>query len=188
MRFNEDLWGYSDASRLPDLYQCSGEPVNPRLRRYIFEGELCEFTEDMRAALKKLTLHARIGNIIVMIMAVNCIIYTVIASLQSEKDTSLFMFIIISVLVLVITVFAYREYANNEAVKAADRGEVLCFRYTFYGISQYDILDSENGTTTYYYAKLNDFLVKVSSDERLPNKVVGLVINVKGTEHFYLLT
>lgn len=188
MRLSEDLWGYSDASRLPDLYQCSGEPVNSKLREYIFEGELCEFTEDMRAALKKLTFHARIGNIIVIIMAVNCIIYTVIASLQSEKDTSLLMFIIISILVLVITVFACREYAYNMAVKAADRGEVLCFRYTFYGISRYEILDSENGTTTYYYAKLDDFLVKISSDKRLPNKVVGLVINIKGTDHFYLLT
>lgn len=188
MRLNEDLWGYSDASRLPDLYQCSGEPINPKLRRYIFEGEPCEYNENLRAALKKYTFHARIINMIVMVMAVNCIIFTVIASLQSEKDTSLLMFIIISVLVLVITVFACREYANNAAVKAADRGEVLCFRYTFYGISRYEIFDSENGTTTYYYAKLNDFLVKVSSDERLPNKVVGLVINIKGTDHFYLLT
>lgn len=186
MRLNEDLWGNSDASQLPDLYQCNGEPINPNLKRYIFEGEPCELTEDMRAALKNLTFHARIVNIIVIIMAVNCIIYTVIASIQSKKDMSLFMFIIIGVLVLMIAVFACREYANNVAVKAADRGEVLCFRYTFYGISRY-ILDSENGTTTYYYAKLDDFLVKVSSDKRLPNKVVGLVINVKGTDHFYLL-
>lgn len=188
MRLIEDLWGYSDASRLPDLYQCSGEPVNPKLREYIFEGELCEFTEDMRAALKKLTFHARIGNIIVIILAVIFIIYTAVAFIQSENETSLFMLMIIGVLVLVITVFACREYENNEAVKAANKGEVQCFRYTFYGISQYEILDSENGTTTYYYAKLDDFLVKVSSDEPLPNKVVGLVINVKGTDYFYLLT
>ncbi|MGN0598856.1 MAG: hypothetical protein ACI4JK_03080 [Oscillospiraceae bacterium] len=187
MRFTDDLWDYSDASCLPDLYQCSGEPVNPLLRQYIFEGEFCEYTEDMRAALKKLTLHARIGNIIVIIMAVNFIIYTVAAFIQNEKDTSLFMFIIIGVLVLVIIVFACREYANNEAVKAADRGEVQCFKYTFYGINRYEISDSDEGATTYYYAKLNDFLVKVSSDERLPNKVVGLVINIKGTDHFYLL-
>ena len=120
-------------------------------------------------------------------MAVNCIIYTVAASLQSEKDMSVFAVIIISVLVLLITVFACREYANNVAVKAADRGEAQCFRYTFYGISRYEIPDSEGGTTTYYYAKLDDFLVKVSSDNRLPNKVIGLVIYVKGTEYFYLL-
>ncbi len=187
MRLNEDLWGYSDASQLPDLYQCNGEPVNPRLRRYIFDGEPCEYNNELRAALKKYTFRDRIINIFVMAVMFMLILHTVAASLQSEKDTSLFMFIIISVLVLIITIFACREYANNVAVKAADRGEVQCFRYTFYGISRYEILDSENGTTTYYYAKLNDFLVKVSSDERLPNKVIGLVINVKGTEQFYLL-
>lgn len=137
MRLNEDLWEYSDASRLPDLYQCNGEPVNSKLRRYIFDGEPSEYNEDMRAALKKLTFHARIENIIVMIMAVNCIIYTVAASLQSEKDTPLLMFIIISVLVLLITVFARRECANNVAVKAADRGEVQCFRYTFIRFTEF---------------------------------------------------
>lgn len=188
MRLSEDLWGYSDVSRLPDLYQCSGEPVNPKLKRYIFDGEPCELTDDMRAALKKLTLNARIGNIITIILSVIFIIYTAVAFIQSENETSLFMFMIIGVLVLVITLFACREYENNEAVKAANRGEVQCFRYTFYGINQYEISDSDEGVTTYYFAKLNDFLVKVSSDERLPNNVVGLVINIKGTDHFYLLT
>ncbi|MGN0638000.1 MAG: hypothetical protein ACI4J0_06485 [Huintestinicola sp.] len=187
MRFNEDLREYSDASRLPDLYQCCGEPVDPRLRRYIFDGEPCEYNEKMRSALKKYTFRDRIVNIFVMLIALQLILYTISASLQSEKDMSLFAFIAISVLVLLITVFACREYANNVAVKAADRGEVQCFRYNFYGISRYEISDTENGTTRFYYADLGDFLVKVSSDKQFPSKVIGLVINVKGTEHFYLL-
>lgn len=187
MRLNEDLWDNSDASRLPDLYQCSGEPVNPELRRYIFEGEPWEYTQELRAALKKYTTRSRITNILAIVVAFAFILYTVAAPLQSGKDMSLFMFIIICVLVLLITLCACKVYANNVAVKAADRGEVQCFRYTFYGISRYDIVDSENGTTRYYFARLGDFLVEVSSDKRLPNKVFGLVINVKGTDHFYLL-
>lgn len=117
---------------------------------------------------------------------VSLILYAVAAGLKSEKDASLFLFIIISIFIIIITIFACREYANSIAVKTADKGSVRCYTYTFYGISRFEMM-TDTGTTSYYFANLGDFLVKVPSDKPLPPNVTGLVINIKGTDHFYLL-
>lgn len=184
--YENDLRGNSDISQMPDLFQDNGEPLNPKLRNRILSGTPCEYTPQLREALKKYTFHDRIMNVSIIALMVLLILYTVTAALKSEKDAFLFLFILISVLILIIAVFAYREYANSIAVKTADKGNVRCFTYTFYGISRYEMM-SDTGTTSFYFAKLEDFLVKLPSELHLPPKVTGLVINIKGTDHFYLL-
>jgi len=184
--YENDIWGNSDISQMPDVFQDNGEPVNPKLRDCISSGTPCCYTPEMREALKKYTFHDRIMNLSVIAVMVSLILYAVTAALRSEKDASLFLFILISVLVIIITVFACREYANSIAVKTADKGNVRCYTYTFYGISRYEMM-SDTGTTSFYFAKLGDFLVKIPSDTPLPPDVTGLVINIKGTDHFYLL-
>lgn len=40
---------------MPTFYQENGERVNPRVRRYIFDGIPCEYDAEMQNALRKFT-------------------------------------------------------------------------------------------------------------------------------------
>lgn len=178
----------SDASQLPDLYQCNGEPINPLLRQYIFDGEPCEYSKELKTALEKYILRDRVINIFVIVFMSFAIIKVLPECFKSEKTDTMFALLFtlfMCIVSVIIIVFSYREFANITALKKADSGHAKCFRYTFYGISRYEI-DPQDGTSL-YFANLGEFLVKVSAADSYPIKVCGLVINIKGTEHFYLL-
>ncbi|MCI7766736.1 MAG: hypothetical protein MSJ26_01985 [Oscillospiraceae bacterium] len=184
-KFSNSAWDACELAQMPGVYQENGDKINSCLRKYIFDGEPCEYDETLRAALKKYTRNDRIKNYLVMIMLSMFMAVIAADRIQSGKEPSILMFVILSVYVLIICIFVCREITNNIAVRAADKGEVQCFRYTFYGKLYYET-DPDEGSRT-FYADLGEFLVKLPCNTDIPSRPFGLVINIKGTEHFYLL-
>ncbi|MGN0586981.1 MAG: hypothetical protein ACI4JF_06820 [Oscillospiraceae bacterium] len=174
----------TDIQKMPDMFQENGEPINPRLRKYIYEGEACEFNGELRAALKKYTGHDRVRNIAVIVIMLMIILEAVSLIFQSE-ELSAVPVVIIGILAIIISVFAYREFANGAALRAADRGEVRCFKYTYYAKLRY-VIDPQDGSSL-YFADLGDFMVGISSSTPAAPCAYGLTVNIKGSEHFYFL-
>lgn len=94
-------------------------------------------------------------------------------------------FPILFALLIFAIIGGYGMYANSIAIKEADRGNLFCFKYEFYGKLRY-VIDHEDNSCL-YYANLGDFFVMTTSGTEPGPFVYGVVINVKGTEHFYLL-
>ena len=127
------FWDSSDVSQMPDLYQCNGDPINPLLRQYIFDGEPCEYSKELKAALKKYILRDRIINIFVIVFMSIAIINVLPECFKPENSNTMFAIfttLFMCIVSVIIIVFAYREFANISALKKADSGHTKCFRYT----------------------------------------------------------
>lgn len=75
--------------------------------------------------------------------------------------------------------------SRRTALRLADRGVAMCFKYKLYGKICYEKYPDENEYL--YYVDLGDFRVNISKNADLSCTVTGMVVNVKGTEYFYLL-
>ena len=174
-----------DTDEMPGPCQGNCEDINPDLREFVFGGEPSDFTEWHRQALKNVILRSNIKNIIIaagMSMAFLSIIVTfIIRRTMPEWWT----FPILFALLIFAIIGGCDLYANSIALKEADRGNLFCFKYEFYGKLRY-VIDPEDNSCL-YYANLGDFFVMISSATEPGPFVFGVVINVKGAEHFYLL-
>lgn len=174
-----------DTDEMPGACQGNCEEINPDLREYIFGGEPSEFTEGHRSALKKLIFRNNIKNIFIA-AGMSMLFVALIANfLIKQTLPEWWTFPILFALLIFAVIGSYDLYANSIAIKEADRGDLFCFKYEFYGKLRY-VIDPEDNSCL-YYANLGDFFVMISSMAEPGPFVFGVVINVKGTEHFYLL-
>lgn len=174
-----------DIPRMPEAFQGNGETINPRLRRCIFDGEPCEINDDVRAALKKYTAHNSMVNIAAIVILLMLILKVVVYFLRSDRDIPAGLVVIMGVVAIIIAVFAYRQYANGAALRAADRGEAKCFRYNCRGKCRY-VIDTQDDSCM-YFADMGDFMVHITHGMPAAPYAYGLVVNIKGSEYFYLL-
>ncbi|MBP0963702.1 MAG: hypothetical protein J5999_00215 [Oscillospiraceae bacterium] len=174
-----------DTDEMPGPCQGNCEEINPDLREYIFGGEPNEFTEWHREALKNLILRNNIKNIIIAagmsMLFLSLIVTFIIKRTMPEWWTIPILF----ALLIFAIIGGYDLYANSIALKEADKGNLFCFKYEFYGKLRY-VIDHEDNSCL-YYANLGDFFVMISSMAEPGPYIFGVVINVKGAEHFYLL-
>lgn len=179
------LFSSCDIEEMPGSCQGNCEEINPELREFIFGGEPAEFNEDRRAALEKLIRYSRLKGIIVIGGLTVALLTIPIKLIQSRAEPSWWIFAILFAVMIFLIIAIYDQYANNIAIKEADKGNVFCFKYECYGKLRY-VIDHEDSTCL-YYANLGDFTVHISGSAELGLFVYGVVINIKGTEHFYLL-
>lgn len=174
-----------DTDEMPEPCQGNCEEINPDLRELIFGGEPCEFTEWHREALKNLILRNNIKNIIIA-AGMSMLFAALIANFLIKRTLpEWWTFPILFALLIFAIIGGYDLYANSIAIKEADRGNLFCFKYEFYGKLRYVIDPQDNSCL--YYANLGDFFVMTTSGTEPGPFVFGVVINVKGAEHFYLL-
>lgn len=174
-----------DTDEMPSPCQGNCEEMNPDLRELIFGGEPCEFTEWHREALKNLILRNNIKNIIIA-AGMSMLFAALIANfLIKQTLPEWWTFPILFALLIFAIIGGYGLCANSIALKEADRGNLFCFKYEFYGKLRYVIDPQDNSCL--YYANLGDFFVMTTSGTEPGPFVFGVVINVKGAEHFYLL-
>lgn len=174
-----------DTDEMPEPCQGNCEEINPDLRELIFGGEPSEFTECHRAALKNLILRNNIKNIIIA-AGMSMLFAALIANFLIKRTLpEWWTFPILFALLIFAIIGGYNLYANSIANKEADSGNLFCFKYEFYGKLRYVIDPQDNSCL--YYANLGDFFVMTTSGTEPGPFVYGVVINVKGTEHFYLL-
>ncbi len=96
-----------------------------------------------------------------------------------------FSFVPLAVVTVIITIFILKMYFGSIALRLADRGEARCFKYKLCRRLRYELDSDEN--EYFYYADLGNFCVNISKNANLDSTVTGIVVNIKGTEHFYLL-
>lgn len=174
-----------DTDEMPSPCQGNCEEINPDLRELIFGGEPCEFTEWHREALKNLILRNNIKNIIIA-AGMSMLFVALIANFLIKRTLpEWWTFPILFALLIFAIIGGYDLYANSIALKEADRGNLFCFKYEFYRKLRYVIDPQDNSCL--YYANLGDFFVMTTSGTEPGPFVFGVVINVKGAEHFYLL-
>ncbi len=173
----------------PNNIQDNCEQIKPRLRQYILSGEPCEYTENVRQAFKKLTGGESLKYTAFTISAMFIFIYFLkrLADGGSKSAIEIVSFSIIplAIVTIIITIFILKIYFGGIALRLADRGEAMCFKYKLHRKLRYEMDYEENEYL--YYADLGDFCVTVSKNANLDSTVTGIVVNIKGTEHFYLL-
>ena len=174
-----------DTDEMPGACQGNCEEINPDLREFIFGGEPSEFTEWHREALKNLILRNNIKNIIIAAGMSMLFLSLIVSFIIKRTMPEWWTFPILFALLIFAIIGGYDLYANSIALKEADKGNLFCFKYEFYGKLRY-VIDPEDNSCL-YYANLGDFFVLITSGADLAQFVYGAVINVKGTEHFYLL-
>ncbi len=174
-----------DIEEMPGSCQGNGEEINPELREFIFGGEPAEFTEERRAALDKLIFNSRLKGIIIISGFALVLLLIPIKLIINKTEPSWWMFAILFAVMIFLIIAIYEQYANNIAIKEADKGNVFCFKYECFGKLRY-VIDPQDSTCL-YYVNLGDFTVHISGSAEPDMFVYGVVINIKGTEHFYLL-
>lgn len=175
--------------KFPDNIQDNGEQIKPRLRQYILSGEPCEYTESVRQEFKKLTGGERLKytafTILAMFFFVGFLAKLADGGSKSAIEIVSLSIIPLAVVTIIITIFILKIYFGSIALRLADRGEAMCFKYKLYRRLRYELDPEENEYL--YYADLGDFCVSISKNTVLDSTVTGIVVNIKGTEHFYLL-
>lgn len=179
------LFSSRDIEEMPGVCQGNCEEINPELREYIFGGEPAEFNEDRRAALEKLIHNNRLKGIIIIGGLAAALLMIPIKLIQCKTEPPPWIFAILFAIMIFLIIAIYDQYANNIALREADKGNVFCFKYECCGKLRY-VIDPEDSTCL-YYANLGEFTVHIGSSAELGLFVYGVVINIKGTEHFYLL-
>lgn len=174
-----------DIEEMPGSCQGNCEEINPELREYIFGGEPAEFNAERRASLEKLIRRSRLKGIIIIGGLAVALLMIPIKIIQNRTAPSIWVFAIIFAIMIFLIIAIYDQYANNIALREADKGNVFCFKYECFGKLRY-VIDPQDSTCL-YYANLENFTVNISSSAELGLFVYGVVINIKGTEHFYLL-
>ncbi len=176
-------------SNIPDNIQDNGEQIKPRLRQYILSGEPCEYSKSVRQAFKKLTggecLKYTSFTILVMFFFVYFLKRLADGKSKNVIEIVSFSIIPLAVVTVIITIFILKIYFGSIALRLADRGEAKCFKYKLYRRLRYELDPDENEYL--YYADLGDFCVNISKNADLDCTVTGIVVSIKGTEHFYLL-
>lgn len=178
-----------DVPKIPNNVQGNSERINPRFRQCILNGEPCKYNEDVRKALKKFTGNERTKYTVLTIVALFMFfVFFMNFMKESKQDIPgifICLFIYSAVIIVIITVYIQKMYFGSNALQLADKGEVKCFQYKLHRRLRYAV-DPCDGTY-YYYADLGDFCVQIPKSANLNYTVTGIVVNIKGTEHFYLL-
>lgn len=172
---------------MPTFYQENGERVNPRVGRYIFDGIPCEYDAEMQNALRKFTGKDNIRNYAVTALLISTAAAVEKAAFEQKKTSAglIGLAAIICVVLLITVVFFLRSRTNDNAISAAENGNVRCFRYSLNGLFRYETDHIEGDC--FYFADLGDFMVRLSSNKTIPAEVCGAVVDINGEEVFYLL-
>lgn len=178
-----------DVPKIPNNVQGNGVQINPRFRQCILNGEPCKYNEDVRNALKKFTGNERVKYTILTIVTVFMFFVFLMNFMKENKQgisqISILLFIYFAVIIVIITVSIQKMYFGSNALYLADKGEAKCFQYKLHRRLRYAV-DPCDGTY-YYYADFGDFCVQIPKSANLNYTIIGVVVNIKGREHFYLL-
>lgn len=169
----------------PAFRQSNGFKVEPRLRKYIMNGEPCEFDAVLKDSLESHMNGGLVKLIFLILGFIAAVIYVCGTILENGIKYPIWLYLIGFVLpLLLIIYFANRNKVNRLALKAAKNGDIQCFRYKLFRILQ---CHTDCNTEDSYYADLGDFCVNVSSAYPKSAYICGAVITIDGEEYFYLL-
>ncbi|MGN0639168.1 MAG: hypothetical protein ACI4J0_12425 [Huintestinicola sp.] len=168
----------------PAFRQSNGFKIEPRLRKYIMNGEPCEFDAVLKDALESHTNEGLVKVIFMILGYIAAVIYVCNTIMEKGLRCPIWLYLIgFALPLLLIISFENRNKVNRLALKAAKNGDIQCFRYKLCRILQCHTDCTEDD----YYADLGDFCVNVSSAYPMSAYICGAVITIDGEEYFYLL-
>ncbi len=176
--------------KVPGNVQENGRQIRPCLRQFIFAGEPCEYDENIRQALKSFIGGEGVFCAAFIIMIIFVSVHSFNKWFEKgtptdETDIALHAIMPIAVTAVIVLVSVLILHFRLKTLRLADNGEARCFKYMLHRKLCYEKDPDENEYL--YYAGLGDFCVNISKHTDLGSTVTGIVVNMKGTEYFYLL-